>query len=87
MNGNYLSTGTCLRCSNGCEACSSNATCTTCSPMFNLIGGQCKTCTGNCLTCGTANDTDLGNCLTCRRGFILNTATNKCSSSCGRGCI
>lgn len=43
----------CTTCIDGCDACSDDTTCDTCSAQYYLEGGVCSSCPEKCLLCGS----------------------------------
>lgn len=60
----YLSSGTCVACSDiNCLSCTSTA-CLSCLPQYYASGTTCVACSTNCDTC------DSSGCITCTTGYL-----------------
>ena len=79
---------TCVRCGEGCKACSSADTCTTCLPGKTLVDGKCHKCAEHCLQCDIAGP---GGCNECGPRRMLHVRlelqgeVHECLP-CGSGC-
>lgn len=74
--GSYLSAGTCLSCSSGCNNCTSSA-CTACLTGYFSYSGSCY---GDCNLLGTQYDSSGATCVRCPSG--CDTCSSGSCSSC-----
>ena len=89
MQGYYISSGNCSKCSENCVNCSSQSLCTSCASGYYLSGSSCLACNEYCLECNSTNCTFCNNSLipvgincSCGIGYFYeNNICAKCQNS------
>ena len=76
--GYKLDNGNLVTCPEGCSACTSSSSCTTCADGYvKLSNAQiCSKCDASCLTCETSAST----CKACASGYYKTTSGSTCTS-------